>query len=515
MRTGRSRLLANFGSNLGLLGANLAIGIFFTPFLVRHLGAGGYGMVLLANTAALYLGLLLTGFNSAVGRYVTVEMGRGEIDKARQYFNSAVFGGLAAGCLLAVLGVIVCFHIEALVRAPAGRLAETRWLFAATLAATILGTMRTAFSASTYCRNRLDLSNGVGLLDKVTSAGWVVIAFALGAIVFDQVAIGIVAGALVSTVLTIFLWKKLTPELELKASQFRWTAFRELLSTGLWGSVNAAGSLLFLSVDLIVVNRLFGAESGGRYAAVMQITAVLRSVGAALSGAFGPTIVHLHARGDLEGLLARLMTAIRIMRFLLPLPIGILAGFSNDILALWLGNDFTSMGWLLILSTLHLSVNLAVLPMFLAWTATNHVKTPALVTLAMGIGSAALAIALGRTTLGIAGVAVAGVISLSAKNLIFTPLYTAHVLDVSCRKLYATLFHSAFATMVVAVTSGIISHLTNINGFVRLATAATLIGVVYVAVVILCVITEAERTKLRHACQAFFNERKRKALYGE
>ena len=454
MRTGRSRLLANFGSNLGLLGANLAIGIFFTPFLVRHLGAGGYGMVPLANTAALYLGLLLTGFNSAVGRYVTVEMGRGETDKARQYFNSAVFGGLAAGCLLAVLGVIVCFHIEALVRAPVGRLAETRWLFAATLAATILGTMRTAFSSSTYCRNRLDLSNGVGLLDKVTSTGWVVIAFALGAVALDQVAIAIVAGAFVSTVLTIYLWKKLTPELDLNFARFRWSAFQELLSMGAWGSVNAAGSLLFLSVELIVVNRFFGAEEGGRYAAVLQMTALLRALAAAASGAFGPSIVHYHGRGDKTALLAYVRKSIRLTGLLLPLPIGLLVGLSSPVLKVWLGESFGTIAWLLVLSTAHLSVNLAVVPLFHVQTATNHLKIPALVTFGMGVACALLAV-LGGRAYGLVGVALASALVLTAKNLLFTPLYTAKILGVP----KGTFYHGVFTCALMTGATGLASAL--------------------------------------------------------
>ena len=116
----------------------------------------------------------------------------------------------------------------------------------------------------------------------------------------------------------------------------------------------------------------------------------------------------------------------KLVGLLMALPIGLICGLSSPLLQTWLGPKFAELSWLMTLMTIHLSVNLAVLPLFSIQTATNAVRTPALVMIVMGMGNLGLAIFLaGPMGWGLYGVAAAGAIALTAKNLVFTPLYAA------------------------------------------------------------------------------------------
>ena len=75
---------------------------------------------------------------------------------------------------------------------------------------------------------------------------------------------------------------------------------KKLLGTGGWIVVNQIGTLLYLSIDLIVVNRVGGAVAGGRYAAVMQWSTLLRTIAGTIAGVFAPTILYHYAGNNIK-----------------------------------------------------------------------------------------------------------------------------------------------------------------------------------------------------------------------
>jgi len=173
--------------------------------------------------------------------------------------------------------------------------------------------------------------------------------------------------------------------------------------------VNDIGSLLFLQIDLIVVNLLFGATSAGEYAIALQWAVLLRALAGVLSGVLTPTILSCYARKQTETLIRVTKSAVKLMGLAMALPIGLVCGFAPELLTLWVGGEFAFLWPLMVLLTVHLAVNLAVFPLFPINVAHNRVRVPGIVTFFMGIGNFGLAVALPLLTgWGYYGVAAAG-----------------------------------------------------------------------------------------------------------
>ena len=99
-----------------------------------------------------------------------------------------------------------------------------------------------------------------------------------------------------------------------------------------------------------------------------------------------------------------------------------MCGFSEPLLRLYPGPEFSGFGPLLFLMAAHLCINVAVLPLLGLQLAANRVKTLALVTIVMGLANLGLALLLaGPAGWGLYGIAAAGAIMLTAKNVCFTP----------------------------------------------------------------------------------------------
>jgi membrane protein EpsK len=253
---------------------------------------------------------------------------------------------------------------------------------------------------------------------------------------------------------------------------------------GLWAIVNQIGSLLFLQIDLIVVNILFGAASAGLYAIVLVWASLLRSMANTVSGVLTPVVFTYYAKGQVETLTKIMVSAVKLMGLLMALPIGLICGFAPQILTIWVGEKFAFLAPLLVLMALHLTINLAVLPLFSINVAYNKIRIPGVVTLLMGGMNIALAIAIPLMAgWGFYGVAVAGAIVLTLKNAIFTPWYATKVMGTKASTFNASMLPGMIATIVIIGVSMAIGILLPITSLASLILVGCIIGVVYLALI--------------------------------
>ena len=180
------------------------------------------------------------------------------------------------------------------------------------------------------------------------------------------------------------------------------------------------------------------------------------------------------------------------------LPIGLLCGLARPFLQTWLGRSFADLAplaWLLIGP---LCINLAILPLFSVQLALNKVRWPGIVSLAMGAGNLALAIILaGPMNLGIYGVAAAGAITLTSKNAIYTPIYTAGILGRRLTAFFGAMMPSVVATALVAGAATALSSVTDLASWPRLLCACIAVTVPYVPLAYFLLISGEERQTIR------------------
>ncbi|HZO89654.1 MAG TPA: oligosaccharide flippase family protein [Chthonomonadaceae bacterium] len=493
----RGRFAVNVVANVANFGLAMIVGICFVPYLIHHLGTAAYGLIPLATTMTAYMALITLGLNSAVGRSITIALEEGNEERARLVFNTSFVGSLILTGALLGPALWMAMHTDWFLRVPPGYEGQARWLFVCTIFAFLLNEIKTPFDVATFCHNRFDLRNLVSVCETTTRVGLVVLLFQMTTPRLWHMGLGILAGAIVSSLGAIRFWRLLTPTLHVSVRNFDWGVLRSLTSTGGWVIVNQIGAILFLSIDLLVINRLLGAEASGRYAAVMQLPLTLRYLAAAIQSVFTPTILYLFARKDITGLIAYARRAVKFIGLLLALPISLLCGLSEPILRLWLGPKFGSLAPLLTLMSAHLCVNLAIMPLLNLQLATDSMRVPGIVTMLMGLCNLGLALLLaGPMHWGLYGVAAAGAITLTGKNIAFTPLYAAHIL----RRGYGTFFREMLPIMgMTAMTVGLCRLALLLEGTLnwsRLLASILVIAAVYLILVYRVLLSAQEREAL-------------------
>jgi len=261
-----------------------------------------------------------------------------------------------------------------------------------------------------------------------------------------------------------------------------------------------------LQIDLLVANWSIGAKLAGEYAVVLQLPAILRTFSGTIISIFVPTIISFYAVNRLPDMIKYINNSIRYTGLALALPIGIVCGFGGLILKLWINPSYEKYSLILIILTAHLSVNLPVQIIMSVQTAVNKLKIPAFVTLIMGALNFILAIILSKTLgLGALGIAIAGSIVLTFKNLIFTPIYVAYITNQKWSSYLKGVWKTVLSFMLVSLICFFIGKNIFIKNILQLFVVCGIISIFYVIYVYFCMINKQER-------RWFFEFVRRKAL---
>lgn len=494
----RGRFLPNFVANTSFFVFNVLIGLWYTPYLIDHLGTASYGIIPLVTTLTSYMVIITSSLNAAVSRYLTITLTRSQYDRANEYFNTSFFGSIMLAGILAIPVTFLALNLGSMISIPKGQVQSTQLLFVLAAAAFLINTIRTPFGVSTYYMNRFDLRNLLNVTQRLVTISFVVMAFHLTGPAIWKVGIGLVIGTTAVLLGDLFYWKKLTPELHLRLSRFKLSALRKITSIGGWISINEVGVILFLGIDLLVINKMFGAEPAGRYAAIMQWSILLRGMGGAISNIFGPTVVTLYAKKDTQAICQYLHRAIKCMGLLLALPVGLICGLAEPLLTVWLGPTFSDLGALMMLMTFHLSFNLSFRPLFAVQKAMNRLKAPTFVVLLIGVGNLGIAVLLaGPMGWGLYGVAAAGAISLTVKNALFSSLYVAHILGQNIGIFLKKIVPFAAVTCGVIVVCKLIAMRFNLADWFILFFVFSVISALYLLITYLVLLKPDEKSLLR------------------
>lgn len=496
--TAKSRFVTNVASNVGYLTLNTVLMLWYTPFLLRHLGVAAYGMISLANSLVAYSVIISASVDSSVNRFLAIDLNRSAQSHANRTFNSALaLSVLACGTLLGPLAVLAYFF-PLLFNVPPGLGLTTQFLFAAVGITTLMAILSGNFAVVSVITHRFDLRNLVRSFTAISRVAVVVVAFRIWSPSLWPVAAGFVLSACIGLTGDVLVWKKLAPELHVAWRDVDRHRFRALFGLSSWATIDQLGFLLLTQVNLVIVNAMFGAATTGRYGALLLLSGLIAMMTASLSEVIRPAIMARYAAGDVGGLASLAGRSVKVLATGLALPIGLLCGFGRPLLTVWLGPQFADLNVLLILIVSHLTMNLSVTPLAHIVTAYSKVRVEGLVTLALGILNVPLAIALARlNNWGAPGVALATACIWTVRNFVFLPSYSASVMGLPWWTFYGSLGKGVLGTAAIGVIGLAVQEIWLPKGWFSLGATAGVVAGLYCFAAYFINLNQSDRELLR------------------
>lgn len=494
----KNQLLINIVANMFAFFINVCISFFLTPYLINKLGKEAYSFFPIANNFINYAGVVTIALNSMASRFITIRLHEEDEEGANTYFNSVLLGNTLIAVFMSIIGIIIIVNLQLILNIPKAIINEVKLLFLFIFSGLFLSILGSIFSVATFAKNRVELSALRTIESKII---YVVILMAL-LIKFEPslwyIGIANLISVIFIVITNIIYTKKLLPEININRRYFNIKAIGELISSGIWNTINQLSVILLSGVDLLIINILIGVEAGGEYAIVQTIPNIIQMLVATMTGAFVPQFTILFAKNKETDLIKSIVNSIKIMALIIIIPIGFLIIFGDVFFDLWIpGQDYRKLHLLSIIIILPMIITGSINTMFNVYTVTNKLKIPSIILLISSVVNIVVVIMLVlNTKLGIWAIPLTSAIIGVIRNLTFTPIYAAKCLKVKWNTFYLAIIKGIICAVNIIFICLIVKINFTVDCWVELILVGVFISICGLTINAFVILNRAEKKEL-------------------
>jgi O-antigen/teichoic acid export membrane protein len=316
------------------------VGIVVIPIAIHGLGGERYGVLSLALVAMSYISLFDLGLGRATTKHVSAMLADSELVDLGAFAWTAVLLQLVlAVCGAIALALATPYLTDSVFHVPPYLSDESRRLLGWLSASLVPVLLASLFRGLLEAARRFDLVNAV-------KAPSITVVLAIPAIVT------LVHGDLGSIGLLVFIAQGFTaisyaylvftivPILSLRPS-FRQRAARLLMSYGGWVTAYSVLTVVLSSLDRLILGNNLSLSELPYYTAPLDALMRLQVIPATIGLTLFP-IFSVNKLSSFKDSSTTYSSSLRITAFLMGITCLVLLIFSEDILKLWLGQDFAS-----------------------------------------------------------------------------------------------------------------------------------------------------------------------------
>ena len=493
-------VLRNVASNWAGFLVNAAIALQLTPYVERHLGESQWGFWSLLIAFTGYYGLLDLGIRSAVAQYVTRYWARKDLAGVLRTKNTA-FGillAIAAGIVPVTIGMAWVapwiFTIDGVDDS------SVRLLFAIVGCFVALNLPLTIFQTATYARQRFDIANGVGIVQRLGAAALTVWALDAGHGLVTLCFIHLGAN-LVGNLVYFLLSFRLLPGLELSRRHWSRDSVKELFGFSVWNVlINAADQVQVHGSALVITIILDSTALAHFNMGAILLPYALQLVNS-IAWTLTPQAMTLDAKGEGQGLQRLYLDGTRaIFAFASILCAGMVL-LGDDFLRLWArpiytdGANYISSSTILAMLCGGLLLRSAATCGKQVCFGLREVRFLARVTFAEAV------INLGLTAFlvwhfGILGGAIANVCAVALTQLWMLPQYLVRRIGVSWLSIPRTLFAGILVLLAMPALRMLVFPAGVSKSWLELVLRGAVLGIFGLSIGLLCGTTRAEKAKI-------------------
>ncbi len=323
------------------VGVSLIFGFVLSPYLIRKLGADGYGVWTISFSMIEYYWLVDLGFRSATAKYVAHYSATGEDDKIREVVNTAL---VYSSCGAILILILVCPLIPRLDHffkiSPAYR-SQFPWLVLLITVSWCLGVVFNLFGACLDAVQRFDLSN------RVSIVGATIRTFGTGALLyfgFGLIAIGVMAtcSQVVTYILSYWMFRRLFPRQVISPRYATSGMLRQMGKFGIHTFLANIGNQLLGQTAPLLIGHFQPARFAGYYNLPVRLLQYTAEMVGRIGLVTSSNAAELAAKNE-SGLLVQLAILPNRYCLVIVMPIALLLwSYGDQLFRLWVGSEFAA-----------------------------------------------------------------------------------------------------------------------------------------------------------------------------
>jgi len=312
------------------------LGLFTSRIVLESLGENDFGIYSVVGGVVAMFTIISGSLTTAVTRFITFEMGKGESGQLTKVYSAAVSVLLVLSVVVAALAEpIGLWFIENKMTIDPARIPAARWVLHFTLLSFVINLMSVPQMASITAHEQMSAYAGIGILDGLLRFA---VALMISRSSFDRLvfyAVLMTAVVLVVRLAYGIYCRRHFPECRYRP-EYDGKLFKEMFSFAGWNFIGATSGVLRDQGGNILVNLFSGTAVNAARGVAVQLNGAIQSFVTNFMTAVNPQITKSYAGGDHEYMFSLMRKASRMsfyLLFVLALPVL----FNTEyILALWL-----------------------------------------------------------------------------------------------------------------------------------------------------------------------------------
>ena len=315
----------------------MGIGLYTSRVILQTLGVSDYGLYNAVGGIIGMFHIVTTSLSTAVSRYLTYSLGRGDKERLKVVFSTSINIQFAIAIfIIVVAGTAGWFFLNYKMNVPDGRMDAANWILAMCILTSAIGLICVPFGAAVVSHEKMDMYAYLSILDATMKLG---IVFALYLSPFDKLksyAVLLLAVSILMSYIYIIYCRRKFEECRYKFVYDR-KLIKDMTKFAGWSFFGNGAWVLNTQGVSILINMFFGVTLNAARGIASQVEGIATTFVNNFMVAMDPQITKLYAAGDLSNMHTLVCRGARFAFFMM-LFFGIPSCLETEkLLSLWLG----------------------------------------------------------------------------------------------------------------------------------------------------------------------------------
>ena len=336
-----SQLKAGAFLNYVVILLNLAVGLLYTPYMLRMMGQSEYGLYSLVASVIGYLTVLDLGMGNATIRYTAKFRAEGKKKEQYEMFGMFLVIYLFIGIIAVIAGLGLYFNVDNMFGATMtpielyhARIMMLILVFnlAVSFPMSIFGSIITAYERFVFPKvvNIVRIILNTAIMVVLLSMGYKAIAMVVLSTAFNVI-----------TLIINYVYCKRKLHIEIHWGHFEWGFIREVAIYSFWILLNVLMDRIYWSTGQFVLGAVSGTIAVSIFAVAIQLEGMYMMFSTAIVSVFLPKVTGLVTKGSQDREISDLFIRTgRIQSIIMSLILFGFIAFGQEFIILWAGPDY-------------------------------------------------------------------------------------------------------------------------------------------------------------------------------
>lgn len=316
----------------------MIVGLYTSRVMLQALGVDDYGINNVVGGIVAMSSLITGAVSSAISRYITFALGKGDLHRMKVIFSNSVIVMIAMSVIAVVfLEIFGLWFINNQADIPESRITAADWVLHFSIAALVLNLISSPYNATIVAHEHMSIYAYMSIAEVSLKLG---VCFAIMAYSGDRLILFALLNVVVALIIRLFYsWycQKHFEESQYDYKLFDKSFLKELSQFTGWFMVGNAVWVLNTQGINMLINVFFGVAMNAARGVAVAVTSAISTFVNNFTVAFVPQITKSYASDDKERLLFLVFQGTKITWYLLFLLIIPIFWEAESILRLWLG----------------------------------------------------------------------------------------------------------------------------------------------------------------------------------